>query len=131
MSLNIKTDSGSIKIADVGGNGSFILGTFKALWTATYTSAVNVKLTETLTLAKGKYLCMVQIPTSSSATGGDSLYLNGTNLQLLISVVSYSNSVFLIDVEQDNSTLELRSSSSNATTYSNLQRGFLQAIRLA
>ena len=110
------------------------LGTsYTASWIATSSSAANVQLTSTLDmLPKGIYLITGSVPITNTAN--NALELSGTNVDIransFYSSATYTHICEFVKVTGTPMRLLLITKASTQTTYSNIERGYLQATRL-
>ena len=105
-----------------------------ANWTATQTSANNVKVTDDLSLSEGLWLVILTVPFASSGTpivridGDGSFYAH----QFGTTNASGAQTMKVINVDSNGTTVYGMSSSSAVVTYDSayLSRGGLVAVRL-
>lgn len=99
-------------------------------WIRSSTSATGIALTDTLTLDKGTYLVLVNIPPITSGTALGQLVLNGREANRVFSGsrLGYAS---ILDVPSDDSTLVAKSAASASTAYTSLAEGGIYAIKLA
>lgn len=102
-------------------------------WTATSSSASNVRLTGVLDmLPKGIYLITGAVPISSNPN--NLLALTGTNVniraQTYYPTASYTRVCEIVEVTDTPMNLYLMTAGTAQTTYSNTERGYLRATRL-
>ena len=105
-----------------------------ANWTATQTSANNVKVTDDLSLSEGLWLVILTVPFASSGTpivridGTGSFYAH----QMGTTNASGAQTMKIVNVDSNGITVYGMSSSSAVVTYDSayLSRGGLIAVRL-
>lgn len=118
--INVTSD-GTISVSNTILEGS---------WNATSTSSIGAVVTSTINFPKGKYLCIVNLPTTSNDTAAVQLYVNNNVIGQFMRTISYNNSVFIIDGENDINTVNVRSASSTSQNYSNLERGYIKLVKI-
>ena len=105
-----------------------------ANWTATQTSANNVKVTDDLSLSEGLWLVILTVPFASSGT--PVVRIDGTGSfhahQMGTTNASGAQTMKIVNVDSNGITVYGMSSSSNPATYDSAyhSRGGLVAVRL-
>lgn len=106
-----------------------------AAWIANSSSAFDTALTDSITVTAGVWMILWGHPTQSANAGA---YINGlaTNSDIDDAFKSYDDGVAysknsMIVKFTGNATLQLRSGGSASVTFSNIERGYLKAYKLA
>lgn len=105
------------------GGGTYL----KGAWTSTGTSTLNQRLTDVLTLSAGFWLVHLKTPVCSGTT----TWGISTDSNLFYQGGSYFDGLAMVKVPAG-STVQayIFSSASAVISYSNMERGFIEAIKL-
>lgn len=113
----------------VGGHSSPIGDVQSASWTATSSAASTTNLTNEITLTPGTWMIVVSLPTVSR-----------THQYMLTNISSAENKYYsavsmgtftCVYQATSTTTTRVRSAASTSTTYSNITRGHIEAVRIA
>lgn len=113
----------------VGGHSSPIGDVQSASWTATSSAASTTNLTDEITLTPGTWMIVVSLPTVSR-----------THQYMLTNISSAENKYYsavsmgtftCIYQATSTTTTRVRSAAATSTTYSNITRGHIEAVRIA
>jgi len=110
--------------------------TASAAWTATYTDGPGVRVTDVMVIPeKGIWLFIVGIPIVDNDNIIFSFYGSIGNIPSSASMFfpgkSQNKYCTLYNVPNDNTSVYLRTSGSAVTNYSNIDRGFISAVKLS
>lgn len=101
---------------------------YNGAWTATSSASLNAPLTEAVSIPSGTYLLILRAPTMGGSGPSVTLKLNNVDLNVY-ATMSYQTGVVTAQVEST-SVLQAFSSASASTSYANINRGGITAIRL-
>lgn len=113
----------------VGGHSSPIGDVQSASWTATSSAASTTNLTDEITLTPGTWMIVVSLPTVSR-----------THQYMLTNISSAENKYYsavsmgtftCVYQATSTTTTRVRSAAATSTTYSNITRGHIEAVRIA
>lgn len=123
-------NNGTLKYGPVSPN----LNVLTASWIANSSDSDNTDLTNSITLPKGLYLVIAAYPVFNtpavflSDVEGTNIYKKGGRY---FNMGSMQNSVRLVTINNDNTTVKLVSKTSASTTFTYIERGGLFAYKLA
>lgn len=110
--------------------------TVSAAWTATQTNAAGVRVTDDMVIPeKGIWLFIVGIPIVDNENIIFSFYGSIINIPSSSAMYfpgrSQNKYCMLCNITADNAQVYLRTSGSTVTNYSNIDRGFISAVKLS
>lgn len=124
------TVGSNIEATNVGNelNNGLTTQIYNGAWTATSSASLNAPLTEAVSIPSGTYLLILRAPTMGGSGPSVTLKLNNVDLNVY-ATMSYQTGVVTAQVEST-SVLQAFSSASASTSYANINRGGITAIRL-
>lgn len=108
---------------------------YSGAWIATQSSDINDMLTEAITIPKGKYLVIVQLPEVTNNGYYCQLILNNALPTPICMMgnsynLSYNNAIFVIDATLEENVVDVRSAFSGYNGFREIYRGWIKAIKL-